>query len=87
MPSLPANEENMATRRTRPTLSRQRQQKPVRQPTQQTRSRITSHLDDAIGATEDLFHEHGADCECEVCCLVTNMVGAVRVFRMLLEIT
>lgn len=76
----------MATKRTRPKLPRQRQ-KPVCQPIQQTRARIASDLDDAIGACEDLFQEHGEDCECETCSVVSNLVGAVRVFRMLLQIT
>lgn len=77
----------MPTGKTRPKLPRQREQKPVRQPTLQVRARIQSHLDDAIGACQDLFAEHGEDCECETCGLVSNMVGAVRVFGMLLEIT
>ncbi len=68
-------------------LPRQREQKPIAQPTQQTRARILAHLGDAVGACEDLFQEHGEDCECETCCLVSNLVGSVRAFRMLLKIT
>lgn len=77
----------MATKRTRPKLPRQREQKPVRQPILHVRARLSNHLDDALGACEDLFNEHGSDCDCELCGLVTNMAGSVRVFRMLLEIT
>lgn len=77
----------MATKRSRPKLPRQREQKPVRQPIQQTRARILGNLDDALGACEDLFAEHGEDCDCETCGLVSNMVGAVRVFKIVLEIT
>jgi hypothetical protein len=57
------------------------------QPTQQVRARILGHLGDTVGACEDLFEEHGADCQCEICCLVSNLVGSIRTFRMLLEIT
>jgi hypothetical protein len=47
----------------------------------------SEHLDDAAGACEDLFEDHGVDCQCETCCLVSNLVGVIRMFRMLLEIT
>lgn len=68
-------------------LHKQRQRRALRQPAQQGRHRIYSHLDDALGACADLVADHGEDCECETCCLVSNLVGAVRVFHMLLEIT
>jgi len=73
--------------RQKPRLPHQTHQKPVPHPTQQTRARILAHLGDAVGACEDLFNDHGEDCQCETCCLVSNLVGSVRVFQMLLEIT
>jgi hypothetical protein len=59
----------------------------VPQPTNQARARIRSHLIDTVDASEDLFHEHGDDCECEICRLVSNFIGSVRLYTMLLEIT
>jgi hypothetical protein len=80
-----AKKESTARRRLR-RLPRQGQ-KPISQPTQQTRFRIQSHLDDAIGACEDLFREHGLTCECPTCRCVSNVVGALRVFHMVLQIS
>jgi len=51
------------------------------------RARIVSQLDDVIGSCEDLFAEHGEDCSCENCAVVSNAVGSVRIFQMLLSIT
>jgi hypothetical protein len=73
--------------RTPSALPRQQAQKPVSQPMQLSRSRLLSHLNDAVGACDDLFAEHGEDCECETCRLVSNLVGGLRVFVMLLQIT
>jgi hypothetical protein len=53
----------------------------------QTRARLLAHLGDAIDACEALFQEHGDDCECDLCSLVSNLVGCLKVFRMLVEIT
>ncbi len=70
-----------------PKLPRQREQKHVPQPTLAGRERILSQLDDAVGACEDLLAEHGEGCMCEACCITSNMVGSLRVFRMLLAIS
>jgi len=51
------------------------------------RERIVSQLSDLITACEELFEEHGEECACEGCCLVTNFVGSLRLYRMVLEIT
>jgi len=40
-----------------------------------------------IGSCADLFAEHGEDCPCETCAVVSNAVGSVRIFRMLLTVT
>ena len=53
----------------------------------QGRARIESYLADAIEGCEELFQEHGESCTCEVCCLASNMIGSLRIFAMLLEIT
>jgi hypothetical protein len=81
-----------ARRRARPKpqqapLPRQHEQKLVPHPTLMARKRIVDHLNDTIGACEDLFHEHGESCSCETCCVTSNLVGAVRVFHMLLQIS
>lgn len=68
-------------------LPRQRERKPVSTPQQAVRQRILSQLDDVIGSCEDLFKEHGEDCECESCRVVSNFVGAIRLFHMILEIS
>jgi hypothetical protein len=53
----------------------------------QTRARLLANLGDAIDTCEALFQEHGEECECDFCSLVSNLVGSLKVFRMLLEIT
>lgn len=68
-------------------LGKPREQKPVTEPYLQARKRILDNLHDTIGSCEDLFAEHGEGCMCETCCLVSNLVGSVRVFEMLLGIT
>jgi hypothetical protein len=68
-------------------LARQVEQKPISAPMQQARSRILDQLTDTIAACQELFEEHGEACSCESCCLVSNLIGSLKVFRMLLEIT
>lgn len=68
-------------------LPRQATHKPVSKPTMMARERIVSQMSDLIAACEELFAEHGAECCCDGCCSVSNMVGTLRIFRMLLEIT
>ena len=68
-------------------LPRQREHKPVMQPQMMARERILTQLSDLISASEELFAEHGEACSCEACCLVSNLVGALRIFRMILEIS
>jgi len=51
------------------------------------RERILTQLHDLIVACEELFEEHGEACDCEACCVVSNMVGSLRVFRLILEIS
>jgi hypothetical protein len=62
-------------------------QKLVSQPQLQARKRILDNLHDTIGSCEELFEQHGEGCPCEVCCLVSNLVGSLRIFEMLLPIT
>ena len=50
-------------------------------------SRNLDPAHDTIAACEELFQAHGEACSCELCCLVTNFVGALWVFHMLVEIT
>jgi len=78
-----------AHRRRKPShpLARQTEDKPIAAPIQQGRPRILAQLSDAIAACQELFEEHGDACTCESCCLVSNMVGSLKVFRMILEIT
>ena len=68
-------------------LARQNEQKSVSTPRQQARSQILDQLTDAIAACQELFAQHGEACTCESCCLVSNMIGSLQVFRMILEIT
>jgi len=51
------------------------------------RRRIINGLHDTIGSCEDLFTQHGPECECELCCFVSNLVGSLRIFQVLLEIS
>jgi hypothetical protein len=66
---------------------RQHQLKPVSQPRQIQRERILSQLHDLIVACEELFDEHGTECDCETCSVVSNFVGALRLFCMVLKIS
>ena len=68
-------------------LARQRQQRHAPQPNLAGRKRILDYLTDTIGMCEALFDEHGENCECEACCITSNLVGTLRVFRMVLEIS
>jgi hypothetical protein len=79
-----ARQKRAATPTTPP---KQSTDKPVPTPVMQTRARITRHLDDAVAACEGLFEEHGQSCECEPCRMASNIVGAIRVFSMLMSIT
>jgi hypothetical protein len=74
-------------RRGKVKLPKQRDHKPAMQPHLHARQRLASHLEDAIGSCEDLFAEHGETCACELCCLVSNLVGTLRIFAMLVPIT
>ena len=66
---------------------RQHEQKLVSCPQMMARERILHQLQDLIAACEELFAEHGGACCCEPCCLVSNLIGSVRVFKMILEIS
>jgi hypothetical protein len=68
-------------------LSRQREQKPLSQPFLMAREHILAQLQDTIASCDELFENHGETCLCEACCVVSNMVGCLRVFRMVLEIS
>lgn len=70
-----------------PALQRQATHKPIRTPTMIARERIGSQMSDLIAACEELFDEHGAECCCDGCALVSNFVGSLRLYLMLLEIT
>jgi hypothetical protein len=72
---------------TKPQLARQQLQKPVSQPLMASRAELQVQLRDTTAACEELFKAHGQACTCDCCCLVSNFVGAIRVFHMLLEIT
>ena len=77
-------------RRKRPALAslpKLAEQKLVSEPQLQVRNRILNDLHDTIGSCEDLFEQHGEGCPWEVCCLVGNFVGSIRIFEMLLHIT
>jgi hypothetical protein len=68
-------------------LLKHRQSKPVSTPLMIARERIVSQLSDLIVAYEELFEEHGEACACDCCCIASNMVGTLRIFKMVLEIT
>lgn len=68
-------------------LPRQREQKPLSQPFLIAREHLLAQLGDTIASCEELFENHGEACLCEACCVVSNMVGCLRVFRMFLEIS
>jgi hypothetical protein len=81
------NSRGKRRRKTVHPLPRQREHKPVSKPTLMARERILSQLHDLIVACEELFAEHGEACACEACCVVSNLIGALRLFRMILEIS
>jgi hypothetical protein len=68
-------------------LPKHRQAKPVTTPMMKARQQILTQMSDLIVAHEELFEEHGEACECDACCMASNMVGAIKIFRMVLEIT
>jgi hypothetical protein len=68
-------------------VARQRELKPISHPRQIYRERILAQLHDLIVACDELFGEHGESCDCETCCVTSNFVGALRLFRMILEIS
>ena len=68
-------------------LPRQTEQKLISRPMQMARVEILTQLHDTIAACEELFHAHGQACSCDLCCLVANFVGSLRVFHMVVEIT
>ncbi len=70
-----------------PTLPREPEPKPLSKPRQMQRERILAQLHDLIVACEELFAQHGAECDCESCSVASNFVGALRLFRLVLEIS
>jgi hypothetical protein len=68
-------------------LPKHRHNKPVSTPMMKGRQQILSQMSDLIVAHEELFEEHGEACQCDACCMAANMVGTIRIFKMLLEIT
>lgn len=68
-------------------LPRQRTHKFVSTPRMMARQQILTQLHDLIVACEELFSAHGEGCDCEACCTVSNLVGALRLFRLILEIS
>lgn len=47
------------------------------------RERIGSQLEDLIAACVELFEEHGYECCCDGSSLVSNFVGSLRLYRLL----
>lgn len=74
-------------RRSTHPLPRQQQQKHVSPPRQLRRERILSQMTDLIAACCEQLDSHKAGCDCETCCVVSNFVGALRLFRLVLEIS
>ena len=76
-------------RRTKPLQPppRQRELKPISKPRQIQRDHLLTQLHDLIVACEELFDAHGDGCDCETCCVASNFVGSLRLFRMVLEIS
>ncbi len=68
-------------------LPRERDPKPLSKPRQMQREQLLSQLHDLIVACEELFSEHGNTCDCETCSVTSNFVGALRLFRLVLEIS
>ena len=85
--SKPASKPPKRRRQTLSHLPRQTEQKPISRPMQMARVEILTQLQDAVAACEELFRAHGQACSCDLCCLVANLVGSLRVFHMLVEIT
>jgi len=61
--------------------------KPVSTPMMKARQEILNQMSDLVVAHQELFEEHGEACECDTCCLASNMLGTIRIFKMVLEIT
>ncbi len=68
-------------------LPREREPKPLSKPRQMQREQLLSQLHDLIAAVEELFEAHGSGCDCETCAVASNFLGALRLFRMVLEIS
>lgn len=68
-------------------LPRQQTSRSVSTPRLMARQQIVLQLHDLVVACEELFAVHGDGCDCEACCVVSNFVGALRLFRMILEIS
>jgi hypothetical protein len=68
-------------------LSRHAHDKRVSPPRQLGRERLLSQMTDLIAACREQLERHGAACDCETCCVVSNFVGALRLFRLILEIS
>ena len=66
---------------------KQSEQKLVSRPMQIPRAEIATQLRDTLAACEELFRAHGQACSCDLCTLVSNLVGVVRVFAMRVDIT
>lgn len=64
-----------------------REQKRVSPPRQLVRERILSQMTDLIAACREQLERHGAGCDCDTCCVVSNFAGALRLFRLILEIS
>lgn len=64
-----------------------RDEKRVSPPRQLGRERILSQMTDLIAACRDQLEGHKAGCDCDTCCVVSNFVGALRLFRLILEIS
>lgn len=68
-------------------LLHQRVHKPLSQPFMMAREHVLAQLQESIASCEELFRSHGEGCSCEACCVVSNMVGSLRVFHMMLAIS
>ncbi|OAI40703.1 hypothetical protein AYO40_04415 [Planctomycetaceae bacterium SCGC AG-212-D15] len=68
-------------------LPRHGDDKRVSAPRQLGRQQIISQMTDLIAGCREQLERHGAGCDCETCCVVSNFVGALRLFRLVLEIS
>jgi hypothetical protein len=68
-------------------LPRDREPKPLSIPRQMQRDQLLGQLHDLVVACEELFEAHGASCDCETCSVASNFVGALRLFRLVLQIS